>query len=345
MRKCSADLKYNERAFLSPNTDFQQRLLKVAVIGMPNAGKSTFINYLMDRKVCPTSSKVHTTRQKSSAIFTDNDAQIVFLDTPGLINDRERRKNKLEGTFISDSNICLKEADVISVIHDVSNVWQRNRLDIKAINLLGKHIETPSILVLNKVDMLKSKRKLLDITRIITENCLNGKPVSVYNKRMLEYNEQMSETKDNKKGWPYFSQVFMISALTGNGLAEIKEYFINEAKPNKWLYPGTVWSDQTAESIILTSVKAKFLDFLPQEIPYALKPYMEYFHVNENGVITTVVLVKCPTDRIRKLISGVSDGRLRQITESLQEDLQNTFHNFVRIRIVLESPKQECKNK
>ncbi|KAK9723343.1 50S ribosome-binding GTPase [Popillia japonica] len=72
---------------------------------------------------------------------------------------------------------------------------------------------------------------------------------------------------------------------------------------------------------------------------------MEYFDVDEKGIITTIVLVTCPTERIRKLVSGVSDGKLRQITESIQEDLQNTFHNFVRIKVVLEIPKQEEINK
>jgi ribosome biogenesis GTPase A len=77
---------------IPPNEDFKTRLLKVAVIGIPNVGKSTFINNLMDRKVCPTSSKVHTTRAKCQAIFTERDSQIVFLDTPGLVSLKEQKK-------------------------------------------------------------------------------------------------------------------------------------------------------------------------------------------------------------------------------------------------------------
>lgn len=69
-----------------------ERILKVSIIGMPNAGKSTFINSLLDRKVCAVSSKVHTTRGKSKAIFTVDNTQVVFLDTPGVVNDREYKK-------------------------------------------------------------------------------------------------------------------------------------------------------------------------------------------------------------------------------------------------------------
>ncbi|KAB0793868.1 hypothetical protein PPYR_13488 [Photinus pyralis] len=90
IRKCNTlqNSAYKEHE----NSHESQSLVKVAVIGMPNAGKSTFINYLMDRKVCPTSSKVHTTRTKASAIFTHGNTQIVFLDTPGLVNNNVRRR-------------------------------------------------------------------------------------------------------------------------------------------------------------------------------------------------------------------------------------------------------------
>lgn len=69
-----------------------QRLIKVAIIGMPNSGKSTLINNMMDRKVCATSSKVHTTRKRTNAIITEGNTQVVFLDTPGIVNLAEKRR-------------------------------------------------------------------------------------------------------------------------------------------------------------------------------------------------------------------------------------------------------------
>lgn len=85
------------------------------------------------------------------------------------------------------------------------------------------------------------------------------------------------------KTWSYFQDIFMISALTGSGLEDLRNYFIKRAEPGEWLYPAEVWSDQTAEDIIVSSVKAKFLDFLPQELPYKVKPEMEFFERNEKG--------------------------------------------------------------
>ncbi|KAJ3644549.1 hypothetical protein Zmor_022274 [Zophobas morio] len=318
----------NARREVLPDEDVTTRLLKVAVIGVPNVGKSTFINNLMDRKVCPTSSKVHTTRVKSQAIFTEGDSQIVFLDTPGLVSLQEFKKFNLEKSFMKDSKSSLQEADIIGVIHDASNVWTRHKLDLKVIRLLEDHKNKSSFLVFNKVDIIRSKRKLLDLTRIVTENCINGKPIP---------GTKPLKNKDTK-GWPHFQDIFMTSALTGDGLAQVKTYLIKNAKPDHWLFPAEIWSDQTAEEIITKSVKAKLLDFLPQEIPYTLKPELEFFNVNEKGVTTAIILVHCPSQRISKLVAGESDGKLRQITASLQNDLQETFHNYVRLKIVLQAP-------
>lgn len=143
------------------------------------------------------------------------------------------------------------------------------------INLLKEHENKPSVLVLNKVDLIKSKRKLLDTTRTITENCIDGKPIA-HSKPLRKENSEV-------KGWQHFKEIFMVSALTGDGLDDVKKYFIQMAKPAKWLFPSEIWSDQTAEDIIVKSVKAKLLDFLPQEIPYQLKAELEFFNVNEKG--------------------------------------------------------------
>ncbi|KAJ8975953.1 hypothetical protein NQ317_011921 [Molorchus minor] len=318
----------NSQTSVIPDCNFETKLLKVAIIGMPNAGKSTFINGIMDRKVCATSAKVHTTRGKAMAIFTQEESQIVFVDTPGLVNDKEQKRYNLEKTFIRDCKNVLKQTDVIGVIHDVTNIWTREKLDIKIIKLLDMHKDKPSFLIFNKVDVLKSKRKLLDLTRQLTENCIDGKPILT--------GKSFKKVDSENKGWPYFQDIFMTSSLTGDGLQKIKDYLVGLARPSEWIFPEEVWTDQTAETVITNTVKATFLDFLPQEIPYVLKPAIEYFNINESGAITTVVIVKCPSQRIASLVAGASDGKLRQMTERVQRDLQDAFQNYVKINIVLQ---------
>nr|CAH7725741.1 unnamed protein product [Callosobruchus chinensis] len=221
---------------------------------------------------------------------------------------------------------------MIGVIHDVTNFWTRDRLDIKIIKLLEHHKSKPSFLILNKVDVLKSKRKLLDLSRLLTESSLDGKPMP----GAKAFKREDSEIK----GWPFFQDIFMVSALTGDGLDDVRNYLVSKAEPGEWLFPEAVWTDQSAETIITNTVQAKLLDFIPQEIPYNLKSCMEYFNVDEAGTITCVVLVQCPTKRIAKLVAGASDGKIRQITESVQKDLQETFHTFVKIQVVVTSPEK-----
>lgn len=137
----------------------------------------------------------------------------------------------------------------------------------------------------------------------------------------------------------------------------IKEHLLKNSKPAKWMFPSHVWTDQTMEQIIVNSVKGILLQYLQQEIPYMLKPQMELFDINEegrvlyisvcimyysvvSGVISAVVLVHCPSIRLAQLIAGESNGRLIQMTEEVQHNLQNTFKNFVRLRIVLQPPRK-----
>lgn len=125
--------------------------------------------------------------------------------------------------------------------------------------------------------MLKSKRKLLDITRRLTENHLDGKPI-IESKPLKQDNEF--------KGWKYFKEIFMVSSLIGDGLSEVKNYLISQAKAGQWIYEPHIWTDQTMETVILTTIKATFLDFLQQEIPYQLKPEIELLETLEDGKLT-----------------------------------------------------------
>lgn len=182
------------------------------------------------------------------------------------------------------------------------------------------------------MDLLKSKRKLLELTHALTDNCIDGKPIPGLTRK----------DKDDKiVGWPYFKQIFMISALTGSGLDDIKIYLAEQAKPGPWQYPEDVYSIEKPENIITASVKATLLDCLPQEIPYQLNCELEHFETDEKGIIKTVVLVHCPSERIASYVAGASSGNLRIITEKVQQDLQSAFQTFVRIKIILECPNKK----
>ncbi|KAJ4437053.1 hypothetical protein ANN_17188, partial [Periplaneta americana] len=312
------------------NHGHESRLLKIAVIGVPNVGKSTVINQLVGRRVnllyeilawigtsiflflqvCSISSKVHTTRCKARAIAVDGNTQLVFLDTPGLVNSDESHRHHLERAFHTDGEEALLEADVIGVIHDVSNNWTRDRLDPKVLRLLHLYPRKHSFLILNKIDALKSKRKLLDIIRLLTNGSLAGqqKELDEDSPSIINYtadtdeehkdgvkNQQLSELQVKRKvkterGWSHFEEVFMVSALMGDGIKDVKDYLLHIAEPSPWLFPASQFTDQPSETVVIDTVRAKLLDYLPQEVPYNLVTSMEYFETSEDGRFLNVLL-------------------------------------------------------
>lgn len=121
-------LNYSTNVEATAKTESREKLIKVAIIGAPNAGKSTFINQLVEHRVCPTSNRVHTTRKSSKAIHVRHNQQMVLFDTPGLVTNREMKKHSLEQSFISAPRYSIQNSNLIAVIHDISNNWARNSL-------------------------------------------------------------------------------------------------------------------------------------------------------------------------------------------------------------------------
>lgn len=150
------------------------RLLKVAVIGLPNSGKSTLINKLVGWRVCSVSSKVHTTEVCAQAIHNIGSTQLVFLDTPGLVTQEEVTKHRLKRSLLTEAEMSLQEADLMAVVHDASNHFTRHSLHPRVLRLLVLYPTIPSVLVLNKTDRTKCKQNLLDMTRLLTGGTVGG---------------------------------------------------------------------------------------------------------------------------------------------------------------------------
>ncbi|XP_049866542.1 GTPase Era, mitochondrial [Pectinophora gossypiella] len=296
------------------------KLVNVAIIGAPNSGKSTLINKIVERKTCAASNKVHTTTRLARAICYSNDTQIVFLDTPGVVSSKEQKKYKLPDSMLAACHKSLRCADVIGVLHDVSNRYTKDSLHQNVVTMLNLAEGIPSFLVLNKVDKLNSKKQLLAIIRNITNGFIAGNPIPGAEKNIK---------KKQERGYSHFSDVFIISALNGDGVKEIKDYLITNAKPAALHFQPTEFTDQSHKTLIEEAVRAKFLDFLAQEIPYNLNILLEYYEEDEEDKIICSVIVECPTERIMRLISGAGGGRLQQIKSSARNDLMELFKKTV----------------
>ncbi|KAK3606510.1 hypothetical protein CHS0354_041462 [Potamilus streckersoni] len=180
------------RSSLRPDQPPDAQILRVSIIGSPNAGKSTLTNQLMNWKVSSVSKKVHTTRKNTRAVLTEGSTQIVFLDTPGILHPGDRKKHHLEASLYYDPGESLKKADLVGVVVDVANKWTRNSLHSHLLKILKENQHIPSFLILNKVDMVQVKPDLLHILRRLTDGVIDGKVIQFKKKKLIEKKKENS---------------------------------------------------------------------------------------------------------------------------------------------------------
>ncbi|XP_066988688.1 GTPase Era, mitochondrial [Macrobrachium rosenbergii] len=357
------------------------KLLKVAIIGVPNSGKSTLINVLMRWRVCSVSSKVHTTRINARAILNHGSTQLVFLDTPGLVTHDEVSRHGLERSLLMEAEKSLLNADLMAVVHDMSNHHAHNELHPTVLRLLALYPDMPSILILNKLDVLKSKRRLLDSTRLLTEGVVggmvaqkkiektqdldkeiliqkafnrkqkllkkesentppqvNGKTGLTESADTLENYSQLTQHEvpefiKDRKGWPYFQDVFMISALKESGVDDLRNYLLSKAYSSAWLFSSEVVTDQNPEEIALMTVREKFLETFKNEIPYTVKFDIELWDVSESELMNISVQVRCRRKGLTQFIVGSGGFRIANVIREAEEELCRTFRTRVCLKI------------
>ncbi|KAF6204019.1 hypothetical protein GE061_002358 [Apolygus lucorum] len=330
-RGVSSDVRINP----TDAPDVSTKILKVAIVGAPNSGKSTLINQIVQRRVFPVSKKVHTTRCRARAVFAEGDTQLVFLDTPGLVSASESQKYHLETEFMTGGEDAINEADVIGVVHDLSNGFTKGHLDPKVLRLLHIYKPKESILIMNKIDTVKSKRYLLDLADLLTGGYLN-KPAS-HSSQLSE--NLIAEVVKRKSYWEHFKDVFMVSALLGQGTNDIRSYLMRTAHPGEWMFPEETFTDQKPVRLIEDTVRASLLDNLPQEIPYNLSVQLEFLDIDDRlDQVTAVVLVGCKAPRIHRLVVGSGGERIKAITSHAESILADAFQKEVVLRIVVSRP-------
>ncbi|KAM9441387.1 GTPase Era, mitochondrial isoform 2-T2 [Clarias gariepinus] len=329
-----------------PDQPENPKVLRVAIIGAPNAGKSTLTNHLLGKKLFATSQKVHTTRSRALGVITEDNTQIILLDTPGLTTPSKAKRHQLEKTFLVDPLKSLQQADLVVVLVDVSDKWTRGRLDFEVLKCLALNAHIPAVLVLNKVDLLKSKPLLLDITEQLTEGIVNGKKLRVRSlvkplrtetrekhmektpavqnseERIPDQDQDDQHGRDaireqlralkSRKGWPHFKDVFMMCATDGEDVQTLKSYLMLEAKPGAWKYHSAVLTDQSPEDICTNTIREKLLEYLPQEVPYTLTQHIELWRETADGNLDISVKLHVKKDS-HMICLPESSGRFTKI--------------------------------
>ncbi len=270
----------------------------VAVIGAPNAGKSTLVNALVGQKVAIVSAKAQTTRARLMGIAIHDRAQILLVDTPGIFQPRRR----LDRAMVQAAWSGAEDADLILLVVD-SATGIHAEME-RAISGIEKR-HHPLFIALNKVDLVK-KEKLLGLSLQLMERL---KP----------------------------EQVFMISAAQGDGVPDLRTALAEAMPEGPWLYPEDEVSDATDRMVAAELTREQIYEQLHQELPYASAVETETWEDRPDGSTEIRQQILVERDSQKAIVIGKGGRRLKEIgqkaREAISEHLGRNVHLFLHVKV------------
>jgi GTP-binding protein Era len=254
----------------------------VALIGAPNVGKSTLTNALVGAKVSIVTPKVQTTRALIRGIALVGTAQLIFVDTPGIFAPRRRLDRAMVGTAWGST----RDADVVALLVDSRKGAQED--DEAVVGRLAE-IRAPKVLVLNKVD-LAAKPALLGLTQAL-------------NARVA------------------FAATFMVSALSGDGVADLKAWFAAHVPPGPWLYPADQISDAPLRQLAAEITREKLYLRLHQELPYHSTVETEIWKELRDRSVRIEQTIYVERESQRKIVLGKAGATIKAIGAAARPDI------------------------
>ena len=278
----------------------------VAIVGRPNVGKSTFMNYVLGQKIAIMSDKAQTTRNKIQGVYTKDDAQIVFLDTPGI----HKPKHELGEFMVKSAYSALKEVDAVLFMVNVSE--KRGPGDDFIIEKL-KGIKTPIFLVLNKIDL-------------VTPEVL------------LERVESYKDALD-------FAGVFPISVLQGNNVNELMEGLINALPEGPQYYPADQITDHPEYFVVSELIREKILQLTQEEIPHSVAVTVDKMQKDEFEKVHVDANIIVERKSQKGIIIGKGGRLLKEIGTRARRDIQQLLGNKVYLELWVKVEKDWRKRK
>jgi GTP-binding protein Era len=275
-----------------------ERFGMVAVVGAPNAGKSTLVNALVGQKVAIVSPKAQTTRTRLMGVAIHGEAQILLLDTPGIFEPRRR----LDRAMVAAAWAGAQDADLIALVIDAKTGFSR-RIEQMLDTLKGR--SEPKWLVLNKVD-ITPKEALLTLTA------------------------QLGERVD-------FDEIFMVSASTGDGVPDLKTALASRMPEGPWHFPEDQVSDATDRMLAAEVTREQLYLQLHAELPYASAVETEKYEERRDGSVAIHQQILVGRDTQRAIVLGKGGSRLKQIGSAAREELAKLLgrkvHLFLHVKV------------
>lgn len=271
----------------------------IALLGAPNAGKSTLLNRLVGTKLAIVSPKVQTTRARLLGIVARGEAQLVFVDTPGIFAPKRR----LERAMVAAAWEGAKEADIDVVLVDASRGLDADtRRILDGLKTAGKR---RAVLALNQIDKVK-REALLPMAAAIT--------------RAFE-----------------FERVFMISGLTGDGVEDLLAYLAESLPEGPWLYPADEMTDAPLRLLAAEITREQIFLQLHQELPYASTVETEGWEEFADGSVKISQLIHVARDSQKPIVLGKGGSRIKSIGEAARAELERLLgrrvHLFLQVKV------------
>jgi GTP-binding protein Era len=271
----------------------------VAVIGAPNAGKSTLVNALVGTKVSIVSRKVQTTRMRVRGVAMHGDAQVVLVDTPGIFKPRRR----LDRAMVQAAWAGAEDADLVCLLIDAPELIESpNGLSaqdtdsiIKRLNEAGQH----AILVLNKVDALARDR-------------------------LLPLIEQL-------RARAAFDEVFLVSATKGDGTADLLAYLASRVPEGPWAYPADQAADMPMRLLAAEITRERIYDRLHEELPYATTVITEQWKPMEDGSARLEQTIYVERESQRAIVLGKGGATIKLLGQTARKEMETQFGHKVHL--------------
>ena len=270
----------------------------ITIIGRPNVGKSSLMNRVLGQKVAIVSNKPQTTRTKIMGIYTREETQLVFIDTPGFHkarNELDRNMNKAVGDGMADVDAAVLVVEAVTRFKSDDDTLPPAELEL--IKELKKR-KLKAILVINKIDLLEKKEELLKI--------------------ILRYNEQFP-----------FETVIPLSAKSGDGVDRMLEELKKFAKPSPHYFPDDDVTDQPEKVMVAEMIREKLLITLDKEVPHGiaidLERFVERDTVSGEPIVEIEATVICEKESHKGIIIGKGGAVLKKIGQMARRDIEDFF--------------------
>ena len=267
----------------------------VAIVGRPNVGKSTLMNHLIGQKISITSKKAQTTRHKVNGIYTDQEAQLIFVDTPGF---QTYHRNALNDRLNQNVTEAVAGVDVIVFVIEALRFSEADR---EVLQKLPKHI--PVLLVINKADKAKAKDNTL------------------INDFIAEVEREFS-----------FTKILLVSAKHGVGIAQLINTLKPMLPLGIPLYPEDMVTDKSSRFLAMEIVREKLFRYLGEELPYAMNVEVEQFE-EEEGLYRIYIAVLVDKDSQKGILIGKSGEKLKKISTEARLDMEKLFATKVFLKV------------